>query len=252
LYLSFWNKQYPDLLVSKLAADICSHCYKFYNRHKFSKGGLSDDKSDEVTTTTTTTTEEEQNGPIQVDDTTKQKENDIVQAAQHVEQARAQRLLVNTKIAKARLDRSIDIPHNERTYTLICDYGQNMVLPHFGSSQPGDSYYLTPLRSLYIFGVADVSYIGRQGEKEDQLYAHLYKEGSGEKGGNVVASLVVKSLKQLKLMQNDSNGKPIKGKALNLIMDNCAGQNKNNHVILLVPYLVEMGYFDSLIIRNLF
>jgi hypothetical protein len=55
--------------VSKPAADICSHCYKFYNRHKFSKKGeLSDDKSDEVTTTTTTTTttittEEEQKGP---------------------------------------------------------------------------------------------------------------------------------------------------------------------------------------------
>jgi hypothetical protein len=46
-------------------------------------------------------------------------------------------------------------------------------------------------------------------------------------------------------MQNNSNGKPIKGKELNLIMDNCAGQNKNNHVILLAPYLVEMGYFDS-------
>jgi hypothetical protein len=85
---------------------ICSHCYKFYNRHKFSKGELSDDENDEVTTTTTTTTteEEEQKGPIQVDDTTKQKEINILQAAQHVEQARAQRLLVNTKIAKARAD----------------------------------------------------------------------------------------------------------------------------------------------------
>jgi hypothetical protein len=90
-----------------------------------------------------------------------------------------------------------------------------------------------------------VSYIGRQGEEEDQLYDHLYKEGSGEKGGNNVASLVVKSLKQLKLMQNDFNGKPVEGKELNLVMDNCAGQNKNNHVILLAPYLVEMGYFES-------
>jgi hypothetical protein len=43
VYLSFWNKHYPDLLVSKPAADICSHCYKLYNRHKFSKGELSDE-----------------------------------------------------------------------------------------------------------------------------------------------------------------------------------------------------------------
>jgi hypothetical protein len=28
-----------------------------------------------------------------------------------------------------------------------------MALPHFGSSQPGDTYYLTPL-SLYVFDVA--------------------------------------------------------------------------------------------------
>jgi hypothetical protein len=35
------------------------------------------------------------------------------------------------------------------------------------------------------------------------------------------------------------------GKELNVVFDNCGGQNKNNFVLLLVPYLVEMGYFKS-------
>ncbi len=34
-----------------------------------------------------------------------------------------------------------------------------------------------------------------------------------------------------------------KGGALNVVFDNCSGQNKNNMVLRLVPYLVEMGYF---------
>jgi hypothetical protein len=50
-------------------------------------------------------------------------------------------------------------------------------------------YYLTRL-SLFVFGVADVSYIGRQGHEEDQLSAHLYKEGTGKKGGNNIVSFL--------------------------------------------------------------
>jgi hypothetical protein len=37
---------------------------------------------------------------------------------------------------------------------------------------------------------------------------------------------------------------PTAGKELNVVFDNCGGQNKNNFVLLLVPYLVEMGYFQ--------
>jgi hypothetical protein len=50
-------------------------------------------------------------------------------------------------------------------------------------------YSLKPL-SLFVFGVADISYIGGQGYEEDRLYAHLYKEGTGKKGGNNVVSFL--------------------------------------------------------------
>ena len=48
----------------------------------------------------------------------------------------------------------------------------------------------------------------------------------------------MKTLQFLSLLQEDSAGKE-----LNVVFDNCGGQNKNNFVLLLVPFLVEMGYF---------
>ena len=33
-------------------------------------------------------------------------------------------------------------------------------------------------------------------------------------------------------------------KELNIIMDNCAGQNKNRMVIRTAPYLIESGLFE--------
>jgi hypothetical protein len=60
-YLSFWNKEYKDLKVSRPCDDICSHCFKFfYNKHKYSKTAfvvgvvddtvLSTDKTDSTPT----------------------------------------------------------------------------------------------------------------------------------------------------------------------------------------------------------
>jgi hypothetical protein len=50
-------------------------------------------------------------------------------------------------------------------------------------------------------------------------------------------------LKQLGLLQVNGEGNPVPGKEQNIVMDNCGGLNKNNHVLLLAPCLVEMGYF---------
>jgi hypothetical protein len=110
-------------------------------------------------------------------------------------------------------------------------------VPHFGSSQPGETYYYTPL-TVYAFGVVDCA-------DEDHCYVHMYPEGDGAKGGNNVASLLMKTLRKLDLLKVDEDGKPLKGKELNIIFDNCPGQNKNNYVLWLVPYLVERGYFDK-------
>ena len=71
------------------------------------------------------------------------------------------------------------------------------------------------------------------------MYAHVYHEGVGKKGANNVASLVVKTLKQLNLRREESVGGE-----LNIIFDNCSGQNKNNTVLRLAGWLKAMGYFQ--------
>jgi hypothetical protein len=53
----------------------------------------------------------------------------------------------------------------------------------------------------------------------------------------------MKTLRQLNILQDDC-----RGKELNVVFDNCCpGQNKNHHVLWLVPYLVEMGYFHCVL-----
>jgi hypothetical protein len=77
----------------------------------------------------------------------------------------------------------------------------------------------------------------------DHLIGHMYKEGDSKKGGNSVASLLLKTLRHLNIIQFDDEGNPITGGELNIVFDNCAGQNKNNYVLWLVPYLVEARWF---------
>jgi hypothetical protein len=68
----------------------------------------------------------------------------------------------------------------------------------------------------------------------------VYHEGVGKKGANNVASLIVKTLQQLNLLREDSAGGE-----LNIIFDNCSGQNKNNTVLRLAGWLNAMKYFDT-------
>jgi hypothetical protein len=66
------------------------------------------------------------------------------------------------------------------------------------------------------------------------LHAYPYHEGMGRYGGDNVASLFMLYLQQKGWLQEG-----VTGKELTIIMDNCPGQNKNNHVIRLALYLVE-------------
>jgi hypothetical protein len=283
-YHSFWKREYPNLRVSRPVEDICSYCYTFQNKFRYKKqpqraAGVNpssvDDSDDsdvdidngdggetpyaasppcpplaaaaassslpsivclpattEEVTSDEEDHEEEQEKEEDVDEEVLEREREIVKAVKHVKMARAQRLLVNDKTRLARETRSE--AHENRVHTFIVDYGQNMALPWFGTSQPGDTYYYTPL-NVYNLGVVDVSH-----PDGEHLYCHIYKEGDGKKGGDNVASLLMKSLKQLNIIQEGKIGKE-----LNVVFDNCPGQNKNHHVLWLVPYLVEMGLFET-------
>ena len=53
----------------------------------------------------------------------------IGRAFQHVEMARVQRILYTTLVDNAREDSRNGVPHSERRYTFVVDYGQNMEIP---------------------------------------------------------------------------------------------------------------------------
>jgi hypothetical protein len=113
----------------------------------------------------------------------------------------------------------------------FCDYCQNLGLPHFGGEQPGDTYYYSPL-NVFCFGNVDASC------SPEELYAYGYSEDVGAKGGNNVALLPMKALDDFHWLEPDRCGK-----RLSIIMDNCAGQNKNGHVLRLALLLVELQLF---------
>jgi len=93
-------------------------------------------------------------------------------------------------------------------------------------------YYFSPL-GIYCFGIADIS------QKEEELIAYIFHEGKAMKGGNTVMSLL------LQFLSNRGWIQPGFGPwlELNLIVDNCTGQNKNRMVLCLAILLVELGYY---------
>jgi hypothetical protein len=223
-FMTFWKSNYGYLVVPKSREDICGDCFIFMNAHKFRKprpdneDGLTSDEEDE----------DEDNQDIM---DMEEREARIIKAHKHVAHAKKQRELLNLKVQEARDDAALKVPHRLRRYCLVADYCQNMALPHFGGEQPGETYYYSPL-GVYCFGVVDPTI--------DKLFAHLYTEGQGQKGGNNVASLIMKTLKHINILNEDEAGRE-----LSIVMDNCGGQNKNRMVLRLALYLVEAGYFET-------
>jgi hypothetical protein len=120
-------------------------------------------------------------------------------------------------------------------YVIVCYYAQNMPLPHYGGKKPGYIYYFSPL-TINIFGVVDLRIT------PNKLNCYAYREFTAKKGSNNIASLLMQHLFDNFWLRK---GKP--GKKLTIAMDNCGGQNKNNVVLSLPPYLVDMGYFNTVV-----
>ena len=81
--------------------------------------------------------------------------------------------------------------------------------------------------------------------EKDVLHTHLYHEGEGQKGGNNVASLIMKTLIHMGLIVDEKTPGAGANDVLNIVFDNCSGQNKNNMVLRLVPYLIGLNFFSQ-------
>ena len=216
-----WERFYPKLVIARPREDVCEDCWKYANSFRFRKRGVGsegmsagDDDDD--------------------DDDREQEHNEgVVESAKvHVEQAKIQRKLFNDKQEEAKVSRWL--PRSQRTVTWVLDFAQNMSLPQFGKEQPGQTYYLCPL-NIYVFGIVDTC--------NDSLQAYVYGEDIAGKGGNCVASMFMHHVnKHLLPTDSDDDKAPIK--ELNLVMDNCGGQNKNRHVLRLLTVLVKRKIVD--------
>jgi hypothetical protein len=136
------------------------------------------------------------------EDDCEEREQILIDAAKHCCNAKGQREYFNRLTAEAKEANYEGMAHIVRRWVLVADYCQNMGIPHFGGEQPGKTYYFSPL-SCYCFGAADPLC------EQDRLYANLYHEGQGQKGGNNVASLLFKVLKHIGALKEDEFGGPM-------------------------------------------
>ena len=118
---------------------------------------------------------------------------------------------------------------------VIVDFCQNVQLPSHKKDQPEETYFFVPL-NIYVLGVVDCNSL------KDHLHAYMYTEAEGGKGGNLVASLIMKYLFDQGLLDGRQQYK------LTIIMDNCTGQNQNNHIIRLAPSLTMKKHSEKVCI----
>ena len=90
-------------------------------------------------------------------------------------------------VEQAKEDTDNKVPFQQMHIVAIVDFCQNVQLPSHKKDQPGETYFFVPL-NIYVLGIVD-----RNSEKL-YIHAYMYTEAEGGKGGNLVASLIMKYL----------------------------------------------------------
>ena len=90
-------------------------------------------------------------------------------------------------VGQAKEDTANKVPVQQMHIVVILDFCQNVQLPSHKKNQPGETYFFVPL-NIFVLGIVDCN------SKKDHLHAYMYTEAEGGKGGNLVASLIMKYL----------------------------------------------------------
>ena len=160
-YFYTWKSKFPKLKVSKPVEDICQYCYAFANRHKYlanrslRQGDDGDDGNDDGGNDFETNDGDEEDGaeeevttdresratPIRglslntpessCREVEEERELMLLEAAEHIKMARAQRALYQSKVELAVRHATEKKEHCDRAYMFVVDYGQNMELLSF-------------------------------------------------------------------------------------------------------------------------
>jgi hypothetical protein len=113
--------------------------------------------------------------------------NESLRIATPIKEARSMGVMAKERMASAKNETKKNLPDTEMEYTLVCNYAQNMEMPDSCFMQPGKTYYFTP-KTINQFGIVDCN------PEKEVLYGYCYGEEGGHKGGNDVASLLMKHL----------------------------------------------------------
>jgi hypothetical protein len=223
-FKAYWDKHFPKMKIQSAAADICDECFVFANQVRYRQRLTGKEGADAL--------KDDMEDDRIANDSVKEKESDALQAetlilnaAEHVNKQQKQRKLF--KHVKDQARNQILKGTSVQIHTFVADYSQNMSVPNLAGEQPGKAYYLSPL-SAFVFGVVDCS------NKKTSLAAHTYLETDGKKGGNNVASMLWNEFTRKGLTA------PGGTKEINIVMDNCGGQNKNRMVLRLLFVLVNL------------
>ena len=120
-----------------------------------------------------------------------------IEMEDHIRHHQGQRDYINFLKDQCRRDYGNNVKFCDRHDVFVADYSQNMDLPHFGTDQPGDTYYYSPL-SIFVFGVVNFA--------TNMMNAFVYDEGEAKKGGDSVVSLLWKSLKMAGIIEEVEKG----------------------------------------------
>jgi hypothetical protein len=231
-FWGYWRRHHSKIIVRKPSRDICGLCYQFHLGHRTGSRTRNNlDIDDDASIESEDDNDVDEDGAL-MQARELETQRVVKEIKQHIEDAISMRALCQILMEAAKTATKLKYADDEMVITLVADYCQNMEMPFFGKDQPGDTYYYTP-KTINLFGIVDCN------SEKDILYAYAYGEDHGGKGGNNVASLLMKHLEDRGFLDGR------KRKTLNIVMDNCAGQNKNNYVLRLAAYLVEKRYFEE-------
>jgi hypothetical protein len=156
------------------------------------------------------------NAPVGVDGDTAAMEKRILEAVIHIKK------LVLCEILSPKRSHCHD--HNGN---MMCPTMKEYIdlLPTTAKNGSTTLWQRTTVRHLLSDPCKDVSYAEADGVEADHLFFHCYKEGNGAKGGINVASMIMKTFKNIIVLKHDSEGNPIKRRELELVMVNSGGQS---------------------------
>jgi hypothetical protein len=251
-FREIWDEHFSNIRIRCPCSDTCGECTVFRNafRYRESRKKEKDEDEEEGDSEDDNDVLDEPDDPAQdqdaafkddeiVDELAKsfitgdclEQERILEAAGNHVHQAKGMRHYVQERTAISTQCRNEEVPHHEREYVIVCDYSQNLPLQHYRGEQPEEIYYFSAV-TINLFGIVDLSLA------PTKLACYAYREFTAKKGSNNVASLLMKDLFDKFWLRK---GTP--GKKLTIAMENCGGQNKNNSVLHIDLYLVEMRHF---------